>query len=579
MIQGISFHILDYETLEKKTREFNPMLLSDTHLTRIGSIAVLPFDCYPNIKRPDGIYKDNLHKLYNDLYKSIQNDAHIENIEKQKNAVIQEIQNRWKGKHGRWRQDICGKRCNFTARSVLTPNPYLHPNQVGIPCMWKNRLTLLEKWKENMVAVYVVEGNTRFSTKYRKPTSTSMVYRQLKEGELVLVNRQPTLRQSNFVAMELVWISEKTVQMHPAIFSMFDADCDGDEINIHLPQVPQAELYTLHINHCLTDFGTLKLAPSVIQDAMVGLHLYDVNNTKNVIHNSLLENSNAKMSNILFGLKKSYIQGCKYSYMHGFSVGLDFSEVDIMIHCGAKGKIAHKSQIRKMLTGIYDEDEHFKQCMEARVAMISTSLKTAETGYISRRMAYYLDDVCQDKYGVRDYGTMYIQFPSQIPHNLRHVKNIGLYLVTIFMPPLTQKMLDSFHAASAGETVVDHNATFVSLINCTSPELLNIYKTKGIIHAKHFLYENIVQFFGNIKIHSTWIHFLVDYLCVTGEPIGMSMTNLQKRIKMYQNYDKNIKIPVLKLCKFGKPFQNLMTLSENNTYDDLKSFHSYELFY
>ena len=234
-----------------------------------------------------------------------------------------------------------------------------------------------------MVAIYIVEGNTRFSTKYRKPTSNSMVYRELKEGELVLVNRQPTLRQSNFVAMELVWVQGKTVQMHPGIFSMFDADCDGDEINIHVPQVPQSELFPLHIKHCLIDFGTLKLAPSVIQDAMVGLHLNDTNNTKHVIHKSLLEHGCKQSKKIVHGLQTAYTQGCESSYMYGFSVGLDFSEVDTMIHCGAKGKTSHKSQIRKMLSGVYDETEHFEHCMEARIAMISTSLKTAETIYIA----------------------------------------------------------------------------------------------------------------------------------------------------------------------------------------------------
>ena len=403
MIRGISFHTLDYETLAKKTNPYNPILLSDTHLTHIGEIAVLPFNCYPSIKRPDGIYKDNLHKIYSKLQKASQEPETEEeednntNMEKYKTAMIDEIQNRWKGKNGRWRQDICGKRCNFTARSVLSPNPNLHPTQVGLPHTWKKRLTLLEKWEEGMKTVSIVEEGNVFSTKYRKPKTNDMIHRELLEGELVLVNRQPTLRQSNFVAMEIVWIYQKTIQMHPGIFSMFDADCDGDEINIHCPQVPQSELVYLHIKHCLIDYGSMKITPSVIQDATVGLHLQNPSNTKHTIHNSLIKKGTE--TKLLSNIKNAYENGCKYAYEYGFSVGFDFAEVDTMISCGAKGKNAHKTQIRKMLSGVYDENIHFQQCVEARIAMISTSLKTAETGYISRRMAYFLDDVCQDKNG------------------------------------------------------------------------------------------------------------------------------------------------------------------------------------
>lgn len=571
MIKGVTFELLTDEVLKEKTEEYNPAILSSKSITYIEDLAVLPYDCYPSIMRADGIYKDNLSNLYQKFNKEPEN-------KEAKSAILEEIKKRWEGgKNGRWRGDLCGKRCNFTARSVLTPNPYLKLTSVGLPSKWKNKLTLTEKWNEDAIVLAVVDENgNKFDARYKKPNENSTVIRQLNEGELVIVNRQPTLRDSNFVAMEVFWTKERTIQMHPGVFSMFDADCDGDEINIHVPQINQKELEKVHIKHSVWNYGDNSLGPSVIQDATTGLCLKLFEN-KARIHKRV---SNTDNESILKNIHFCYKHGCAKAYMNGSSVGFDFKEVDRMIDVGAKGKKVHKEKIRIMLDGISDDDTHFEHCKDARIAMISTSLKTADTGYISRRMAYHFDDIIQNDEGeCVEYGKMFIQYPNKTPQKLKHIKNIGLYLMTALMPPLTQKMLDSFHAASAGETVENKTDYFVSLVNCTSEKLKNIYTEKGILSAKKWLYDELVLFFDDSKLDVFWIQLLVDILCVTGKPLGITMTNLIKRVEAYRSYDPTIHIPILKLCKFGSPYRNLMKFAQNGEYEDLKSNHAYEVFF
>lgn len=580
MIKGISFSELNNELLVSKTTKYNPKLLSEKHLTHIQNDVVLPYDCYPPMIRPDGNFADNLTKLYSTYFNLNENiNENNENIEKYSLLIHNEILNRWKsGKQGRWRKDICGKRCNFTARSVLSPNPNFSLIQIGIPNKWRRYLTLTEKFKpesnSKIIAVINSDGK-KFDSKFLKPTPNNLIIRELNEGELVLVNRQPTLRTSNFVAMEIIWVKDKTIQMHPALFSSFDGDCDGDEINIHLPQIDQKYLECLHIKHSIYKFGNFDLSPSVIQDALVGLCLHNRHKNKSEIHSIVTTNDNITT---LENIKKVYVDGLNTVFYNGFSPGFDFSEVDFMIKTGAKGKNIHKKKIRKMLQGVYNNEEHFKECQDARKAMISTSLKTADTGYISRRMTYHLDDVKQVNGICKDYNKMILHFPSKVPNKLRHIVNIGLYMVEVFLPPLTQKMLDSFHRAASGENSANNTHYFVSLINCTSAELKYEYETKGILMAKRKLFTLLNDFFEK-DVHIFWIELLCDFMCITGELIGFGLTTLKKRVDVYNIYDETITIPILKYCKFGNPYNILKKAAQNEIYDNLESHHSRELFF
>lgn len=569
-ITGVTFENLNEAHLQKATKIYNKNNLAVSNITHIDGLAVLPYDCYPNILRPDGEYKDNLHKLYN-KYSSNKD-------EKVKHEIFEEISNRWKGgKQSRWRQDICGKRCNYTARSVLTPNPNLRIDQIGLPDEWKRKLTLRERSNfenKRKKIIYIVDHKgQRFHPMYRKIQKNDDIVRELDNDDLVLVNRQPTLRESNFVSMKVKWHTYKTIQMHPAVFSMFDADCDGDEINIHLPQIHQKYMERMMIQNSFIDYGNYSLTPSVIQDATVGLCKAQRFKNKSQIHDYVLSETTPHTS-----LYELYKEGTKFSYDIGFSIGFDFEDIDFMISCGAKGKTIHKTKIRSMLEGIYNDDEHFKACQEARVAMISTSLKTAETGYISRRLSYHLNDIIQDKNGkCKDrISNKYLLGIETLPKNVKHIENIGIYLVSVLMPPLTQKMLDSFHAASAGESIDNQTSYFDSLVNCTSPSLKEIFDIKGIHSAKDWLTNEFTKFFDG-KIKDFWIKILVEFLFITGEPIGVGMTTLSKRHEILFQTDKIS--PVFKDCKFGNPLRILKKAVKKNYHDDLSSFHSRDMFF
>jgi len=576
MIKGISFSELNDDQIISNTKEYNPKLLSEKHFTHIKNDIVLPYECYPNMIRNDGIFADNLTKLYNTYYNLNEKKNDTEKISL---LIRNEIINRWQsGKQGRWRKDICGKRSNYTARSVLSPNPNLSLVQIGLPIQWKRYLTLTEKFKyeSNFKIVAVLNSaGKKFDPKFLKPTPNNMIIRELNNGDLVIVNRQPTLRTSNFVAMEIIWVKEKTIQMHPALFSSFDGDCDGDEINIHLPQIDQNLLNSLHIKHSIYNLGKFDLSPSIIQDALVGLCLHNKYKNKSQVHSIVTTNDNITT---LCNIKNAYIEGLHNVFYNGFSPGFDFCEVDFMIKTGAKGKNIHKEKIRRMLKGIYNDEEHFEECMAARKAMISTSLKTAETGYISRRMAYHLDDVTQENGICKDYNKMILHFPSKVPNKLRYIRNIGLYMVEVFMPPLTQKMLDSFHRAASGESTENDTKHFVSLINCTSKELKIEYETKGILMAKRKLKSLLSKFFEN-DVHIFWIELLCDFMCINGELLGFGLSTLKKRIDMYQKFNDTITIPILKYCKFGNPHNVLKIAAQNEIFDNLESNHSKEIFF
>ncbi|XP_039013500.1 DNA-directed RNA polymerase I subunit 1-like [Hibiscus syriacus] len=193
-------------------------------------------------------------------------------------------------KEGMFRQKMMGKRVNFACRSVISPDPYLAVNEIGIPPYFALRLTYPERvtpWNIVKLREAIVNGSevhpgathyvdklstqrlppkrkARISISRKLPSSRGaisqpgknfdyefegkIVLRHLQDGDVVLVNRQPTLHKPSIMAHVVrVLKGEKTIRMHYANCSTYNADFDGDEINVHFPQdeISRAEAYNL----------------------------------------------------------------------------------------------------------------------------------------------------------------------------------------------------------------------------------------------------------------------------------------------------------------------------------------------
>jgi DNA-directed RNA polymerase subunit A' len=175
---------------------------------------------------------------------------------------LKTITERIKGKEGRIRKNLAGKRVNFSARAVISPDPNLKLNEVGVPFEVARILTVAEKVttinKERMKKLVAAEGypganyiirpdgkRKRIVDELREELQEEIepgyiVERHLIDGDIVLFNRHPSLHRASLMAHFVKVLQGKTFRVHPAVCSPYGADFDGDEMNIHAPQTEEA---------------------------------------------------------------------------------------------------------------------------------------------------------------------------------------------------------------------------------------------------------------------------------------------------------------------------------------------------
>ena len=180
-------------------------------------------------------------------------------------------------KEGLFRKNMMGKRVNYSARSVISPDPFIETNEIGVPPVFAKILTFpepvtpfnIDSLKKAVTngpyewpgATHVQDADGKFidlsklSEKSREAVANQLlnefdknasdfhtpinkkVFRHLINGDLLLVNRQPTLHKPSIMAHKAKVLSgEKTIRMHYANCNTYNADFDGDEMNLHLPQ-------------------------------------------------------------------------------------------------------------------------------------------------------------------------------------------------------------------------------------------------------------------------------------------------------------------------------------------------------
>lgn len=211
---------------------------------------------------------------------------------------LKTIAERIKGKEGRIRHNLAGKRVNFSSRSVISPDPKIEINEVGIPLEIAKILTVaervnslnLERSKKLILSEsypgvnYVIrpDGKRKKITPDLKQEVIDelqpgyIIERHLQDGDIVLFNRHPSLHRPSLMAHYVKILPYKTFRMHPAIVTPYNADFDGDEMNIHSPQTEEARAEAkilLEIDKNLMSMKDNSNLFGLINDAITGNYL------------------------------------------------------------------------------------------------------------------------------------------------------------------------------------------------------------------------------------------------------------------------------------------------------------------
>ncbi len=179
--------------------------------------------------------------------------------------ALRTLAQRLKGKEGRFRSNLSGKRVDFSARTVISPDPNLSINDVGVPMDIAKTLTVPERvteWNIEDMRELVLHGpveypgcnyvvrpdNKRIDLRYVKDRKTNadglapghIIERHLRTGDIVLFNRQPSLHRMSIMAHVVKVMPYRTFRLNLCVCPPYNADFDGDEMNLHVPQSEEA---------------------------------------------------------------------------------------------------------------------------------------------------------------------------------------------------------------------------------------------------------------------------------------------------------------------------------------------------
>tara|TARA_Y100000310_G_scaffold75462_1_gene71755 strand:+ start:13110 stop:15863 length:2754 start_codon:yes stop_codon:yes gene_type:complete len=210
---------------------------------------------------------------------------------------LKTLTERIKSKEGRIRHNLAGKRVNFSARTVISPDPYIKLNEVGIPSLISTKLTVPERvteWNKEFLKKFVENGPTEYPganyiirpdgkkkkiTEETKEASVEelqpgyLVERHLRDGDVVLFNRQPSLHRMSMMCHRVKILPGKTLRLNPAVCTPYNADFDGDEMNLHVPQTEEARSEAEILMEVQTQLISLRYGLAIIgctQDSISG---------------------------------------------------------------------------------------------------------------------------------------------------------------------------------------------------------------------------------------------------------------------------------------------------------------------
>ena len=325
------------------------------------------------IKAPDVILRNEKRMLQEAVDSLFDNSRKTTAMKSEANRPLKSLSDSLKGKQGRFRQNLLGKRVDYSARSVIVVGPELKMHECGLP-----KEMAAELYKPFIIRKLIERGivKTVKSAKKIIDRREPVIYEILEhvmEGHPVLLNRAPTLHRHGILAFQPRMIEGKAIQLHPLSCAGFNADFDGDQMAVHLPlsneAILEAQLLMLGSHNILDPAnGNPITVPS--QDMILGLYYI----TK--------ERSGVKGEGLVFYSEEEAI------------VALNEGRVDIhaKVKVRVKGQIYETTPGRVIVNQYVPEEIGFQNVLMKKGAVKSIISQVIKTCGVARA-AQFLDDI------------------------------------------------------------------------------------------------------------------------------------------------------------------------------------------
>ena len=202
------------------------------------------------------------------------------------NRPLKSLSDIIKGKHGRFRQNLLGKRVDYSGRSVIVVGPSLKLNQCGLP--YEMAIELFQPFIIRELINQGLASNMKIAKNLIQNNESIIepVLEKVLKSHPIFLNRAPTLHRLGIQAFEPILVQGRAIKLHPLVCSAFNADFDGDQMAVHIPLSleAQAECYMLMLapyNFLSPANGEPIIMPS--QDMVLGCYYLTVNNVKGLL--------------------------------------------------------------------------------------------------------------------------------------------------------------------------------------------------------------------------------------------------------------------------------------------------------
>ncbi|RKY95309.1 MAG: DNA-directed RNA polymerase subunit beta' [Ignavibacteriae bacterium] len=195
-----------------------------------------------DIKAPEVILRNEKRMLQEAVDALFDNSRRGSAVRSDNNRPLKSLSDMLKGKQGRFRQNLLGKRVDYSGRSVIVVGPELKLHQCGLP-----KDMAVELFKPFIIRKLIERGHNKTVKSARKVVDRKDpliwdILAKIIEGHPILLNRAPTLHRLGIQAFQPVLIDERAIQLHPMVCTAFNADFDGDQMAVHIPLSFDAQL-------------------------------------------------------------------------------------------------------------------------------------------------------------------------------------------------------------------------------------------------------------------------------------------------------------------------------------------------